>query len=361
MRASGLLVMFLGLAACDPGGSSDDGSDTSDSDSDATDATDSTDTTDSTDSDSTDSTDSPGEPDASSPGDPDGGTPGQADPVGELGPFDILSKDVTAAGAAATLFAPSSDGGQTIAPGQHPLVVVSPGFQLARVEYAQKARHLASWGFVVLTQDFAGGFSPDHMAYAEQVSEVMDWAMGGSSGIAASVDTGKLAAVGHSMGGKVSMLAAALDERIGAVVGWDPVDAIPPGGGGGISVAPEMMNAIVAKVAVIGETLDAAGGMPCAPAADNYTQYYTAAKSPALEVTVVGGDHMDWAENGGGFAGLFCQKGTATPENVLGLTNRTTTAWLRRHLLGDSSMDVYLTGAVIQADVEAGLVGLRSK
>jgi dienelactone hydrolase len=261
---------------------------------------------------------------------------------------------------AATVYAPSADGGATIAAGQHALVVVSPGFQLQRGEYAAKARHLASWGFVAVAQDFGGGFSPDHMAYAEQVSAVIDWALGDESGLAEHLDATRLAAVGHSMGGKVSLLAAALDPRIGAVVGWDPVDAKPPTGGG-ISVTPELMPSIVAKVAVLGETLDGAGGMPCAPAADNYAAYFGAAKSPALEVTLLGADHMDWAENGGGLPGLFCQKGTATGEAVLALTNRTTVAWLRRHLDGDASMDVYLTGAAMLADVASGAVEMRSK
>ncbi|MCX5744629.1 MAG: hypothetical protein NT062_19235 [Proteobacteria bacterium] len=152
---------------------------------------------------------------------------------------------------------------------------------------------------------------------------------------ALALDPDHVATVGHSLGGKISTLAASGDPRIDAVVGWDPVDSSSP------SVAPQLMGALHAVVAVIGETTNATGGtggMSCAPAAENYAQFYAAAKSPAVAITVAGADHMDWVDDPScGFCTL-CTAGTAAPELVRAATRRLTVAWLRLQLLADASM-----------------------
>lgn len=298
----------------------------------------------------------PGQPDAAPGGGADASTPG-GDPSGD-GSYAVHSEDVTIASVTATLYGPSTDGGATITVSGAPfaLVVVSPGFQMPRAQYDSYARHLATWGFVVVAQDFGGGFSPDHAALAAQTSAVIDWALVAPA-LAGKVDATRIGAAGHSLGGKISMLAAADDNRIGAVVGWDPVDANAP------SVAPERMADIAGPVAVLGETGNGAGGfMPCAPTADNFQQYYAAAAAPALEVTVLDADHMDWVDDTTcGFCGFCTPAGTVDPEAVKALSRRTTVAWFRRHLLGDTAMDAWLTGAAMQADVTAGTVTVQSK
>jgi dienelactone hydrolase len=285
----------------------------------------------------------------------DGGAMLAPDDVAEKGPYQIYKKDRDVKGTKVTVFAPS-DGAAGIAAGKHPLVIVSPGFQVTRDKYADKTAHLASWGFVAISQSFGGGLMADHMAYAKQTSAIIDWALSDTSGLADVVDGDKIGVAGHSMGGKISMLAAALDARIGAVVGWDPVDSNWPGSGSAVSVTPELMSRVKAKVAVLGETLDAAGSPACAPASDNFHQYYLHASSPALEVTVVGADHMDWVEGDGGLAGMFCRKGQADGAYVQMLTKRTTTAWLRRQLMNDVGMDTFLDGDTIAGEMAANKV-----
>ena len=131
--------------------------------------------------------------------------------------------------------------------------------------------------------------------------------------------------------------AATLDARIKSVVGWDPVDANNP------SVTPERMGMLSAALAVIGETTNASGGfMPCAPAADNFTQFYAAAPSPALQATVAGADHMDWVDDPTCFACGLCTAGTAPPERARTATRRLDVAWLRRHMFADTAMDAWL-------------------
>ena len=229
---------------------------------------------------------------------------------------------------ASTVFAPTTGAAR-------PLVIVSPGFQMARAQYASYARHLATWGFVVVLTDYAeSGFFLDHEHLARDVPAVIDWALAQA---ALDVDGAKIATAGHSLGGKISVLAAAGDARIGAVVAWDPVDSTNP------SVAPERMASLAIPIAVAGETTNAAGGvMPCAPAAENFQQFYAATLGPALALDVKGADHMDWVDDPScGLCG-FCTAGTAPAELARRVTRRLDVAWLRRYLLADTAMDAWL-------------------
>ena len=227
-----------------------------------------------------------------------------------------------------TVFVPSSAGPRA-------LVVVSPGFQMSRAQYTSYSRHLASWGFVVVLTDYAeSGFFIDHARLAADVGAVIDWAL---TQPALAVDPQRIATAGHSLGGKISVFAATLDARVRAVVAWDPVDSNSP------SVAPERMAGVTAAIAVVGETTNGSGGfMPCAPAADNFQTFYAASPAPALQMTIVGADHMDWVDDPScGVCGL-CTAGTAPNERARTATRRLDVAWLRRQLFGDRAMDRWL-------------------
>ena len=229
---------------------------------------------------------------------------------------------------AATVFAPTTGTAR-------PLVVVSPGFQMARAQYASYAKHLATWGFVAVLTDYAdNGFFADHAKLAADIPAVIDWAIAQPT---LAIDAQKIATTGHSLGGKMSVFAASLDARIRAVVAWDPVDSNNP------SVVPEKMAALTAAIAVVGETTNASGGgMPCAPAAENFQQFYAAAPSPAISITVTGADHMDWVDDPScSFCG-FCTAGSASPDLARKVTRRLDVAWLRRQLLADTAMDPWL-------------------
>lgn len=269
-------------------------------------------------------------------GDP--GSPGARD----VHVADDVSIPVGQGTVTATVCSPSADGGATPVAGPSPLVVLSPGFQLPRSQYRSACEHLASWDYLVILQTYSqSGFSIDHETLAGDVGRILDWALGAGSGLAGRVDADRIAAAGHSLGGKVSILAAVLDARIGAVIGWDPVDANSP------SVTPEMMDELDVPFAVIGETLDAEGGfMPCAPAADNYQQYfeYACAAPAALEVTVADADHMDWVDDRSscGITCQFCAEGTTDDATTRAITRRVTTAWLELHLRGRAGAAAYL-------------------
>ncbi len=221
--------------------------------------------------------------------------------------------------------------------------MVSPGFQLGRAQYDSYARHLASWGMTVIAADYtSSGFFLDHQQLADDISLEITWALAQTD---LAIDPAKIATAGHSLGGKLSMLVAVDDPRVKAVVGWDPVD-----GGSSPTVAP-LMGSMTANVAVIGETTDASGGgMPCAPAANNYQTFYDAAPSPALAMTVANADHMDWVDDPSCFACSLCSPGSADAELARAATRRLDVAWLRLQLEGDTTMMPWLMSPPEVAD-----------
>lgn len=235
-------------------------------------------------------------------------------------------------------------------PGANALVVISPGFQMARTQYATYAHHLATWGFVVVLTDYADqGFFADHQLMANDVAAVITYALTAEP----SIDPAKIALAGHSLGGDISVLAASGDPRVKAVVGWDPVDASSP------SVVPEHMSGFTAALAVIGETTDGSGGfMPCAPTADNYKQFYMAAPAPAYAMTIADADHMDWVDDGSCSLCNVCTAGTAPPERAHTATRRLNVAWLRSQLFADSTMQPWLTAP---PEVAGGIATVEHK
>ncbi|MFT3694385.1 MAG: alpha/beta hydrolase [Kofleriaceae bacterium] len=214
----------------------------------------------------------------------------------------------------ATIYTPTPANGSS--------VIISPGFQMARAQYASFAQHMATWGYTVILTDYADqSFLADHQKMADDVNAVATYALA-QTGIT------KVAFAGHSLGGDISVLAAtATGTKASALLGWDPVDASSP------SVVPD--KTFTAPLAVIGETTDGSGGfMPCAPTVDNFQQFYAAAASPALIITADNADHMDWVDDGTCALCGLCTAGTADPADVHTATKRMNVAWLNEQLLG---------------------------
>ncbi len=235
------------------------------------------------------------------------------------------------------------------APSPAPLVVISTGFQLARTQYTSLATHLASWGFVVILTDYADqSLFADHGLLAMDVPAVIDWALAQTS---LSLDASRIAVAGHSLGGDISVYAAALDARIKAVVGWDPVDGNP-------SVVPSKMAGLTAAIAVVGETTDETGSMPCAPAGSNFQAFYAASPSPAIQIEVVDAGHMSWVDDPSCVVCSLCPAGTASSDSVHAITRRLDVAWLRRQLLSDAAMTPWLDNP---PEVATGAVMISSK
>lgn len=166
---------------------------------------------------------------------------------GAPGPYFVLEQRVAVprpdgdVGASnGTIYRPAHDERSPLA-GSFPLVLVMPGFGANHVGYAAYSTVLASQGFIVLGLDTDdGGFVvvSDHEQEARRVVVAITWMLTDSP-VAAAIDATKIAAAGHSKGGKVAFWAAALDPRIDLVIGWDPSNA----GGAPCFIDPVRCNA----------------------------------------------------------------------------------------------------------------------
>ena len=252
--------------------------------------------------------------------------------------------------------------------GPFPVVIFTHGFMLTPADYTSYGQHLASWGYLVVMPDLPGDmFSPEtHTALEGMLSAIIDWLASGP--LAASADLAHLAMSGHSMGGKISLLLASADARPIALFAVDPVDAA---GGPGTSdspdypsVAPELMPSITIPLALLGETVNASGGLgtPCAPADNNFHQYYLAATSPAIEIEIVGASHMSFLDNPNcGLTCAACPAGSDDQANTRKLTRRYMTAFFNVFVRGQDSFRTYLDGAAMADDVAASLVVTATK
>lgn len=130
-----------------------------------------------------------------------------------------------------------------------PLVIISPGAGMPRHLYTIYAQQLASDGFVAATVDYAKcGFLTDGKAVVEEcpnedteaafalvaedwaahISELLDNWLGKSRAgeplerkIALLIDSHRIAAIGHSLGGEASLMACEKDSRIRACIDMD--------------------------------------------------------------------------------------------------------------------------------------------
>ncbi len=248
--------------------------------------------------------------------------------------------------------------------GPYPVVVIAHGFQLPASQYTNYAKRLATHGYVALTADFqAGLFNPDHVAYAKQVLGGIDWAAQEPK-LAGVADTNNVGLTGHSLGGKISVLGAILDNRVRASITLDPVDS---------AVmcdqvkCPDVSNMLPTDIPLgfLGETLDGAGGfMPCAPMADNFLTFYAKASAPALAVTVNGANHMSFIDDVAkcGITCNFCQAPKLDNATVNDLSRAYVVAFYGRYLKDNAGYDTYLTGAEAkQRYVDMNLISIQTK
>lgn len=258
-------------------------------------------------------------------------------------------------------------------PGPVPLVIFTHGFSQEPAGYLGTGQYLASWGMVVVMPKIPGSaFSPvPHRLMAEYLRGVLDWAVGEGNAaagpLAGNVDPDFVGLSGHSMGGKLSFLLAASDDRVGAVFGVDPVDAGPPiddyDPADWPSVTPELMPEITVPIVALGQTVDGemSDQLSCAPYGNRFSDYYAAAVGPAVQIEMVGADHVSFLDTCDEFCSLFCRPGTDDPAVTLALTRKYLAAFFRYQLLGETCLRDWLAGDKIDVDVAAGLVLTESK
>lgn len=276
-----------------------------------------------------------------------------ADPTKD-GPYTTATMDdsITSNGKQVPIHCVYPTGGGPEA-GPYPVVVIAHGFQLPASQYYKYAERLATFGYVALTADYPTSlFSPDNPEYAQSLSDALDWA---KTKLPNAANSDLAGVTGHSLGGKVSLLAATKDARFKASIVLDPVDGGGgPGGGcmppGCVDVSALMPNLNI-PTGFLGETTDAMGGFqPCAPAAENFQTFYAGANAPSFAVTIKGANHMSFLDDVAscGFTCSFCNMATLDNATVNGMARGYVAAFYERHLRGNAGYDTWLTGAKAQ-------------
>lgn len=261
-----------------------------------------------------------------------------------------------------TVIGPTDDGKEiTMRAAPRPLVVISPGFTVDRKQYTNYGTRLATYGLVAVLQKSGNEFN--HASYRDGTIELLAWLGAPTGGDAARikgrVDLNRVGLAGHSLGGKISILVAAQDTRVKALLGIDPVDANTP------AALPEIGKIKLPTgipLGFLGETTSKTGGMPCTPAAGNYEALYDKAAAPAFAVTLVAAAHNDVVDN---FAGCptcsFCPGGTAPKDRTNRLAVKYTAAYFLWALQGDTRARDYFSGAAFQKDITDGYISRVSK
>jgi predicted dienelactone hydrolase len=263
------------------------------------------------------------------------------------GAFQVLAIDATIANPDAarealdaTFYAPSNDGA-AIANGAHPLALVMHGFGTTHRFYEHFTRHLASHGILVLGITLPGALTAAHDKNAAEAIAAIDFALGSEApeAIRGHADAERIAALGHSLGGKIAFYAAALDARIDLVVAWDPSNAggppcfVDPAACNAFVVAPNcladdagIVHQLRAETLVFRAAADGANPEP----AHNAQHFYRGAPAPATL--------LDFDDNV--LHGDFASDTAA----VIPHTRRVQLAFLLTRLRGMTGLEAFLPG-----------------
>jgi len=274
----------------------------------------------------------------------------------------------------ATVYLPSKDGVNLAAAGApYPAVLVVHGFTGKGWMVAPYAERLATWGYIAVTMDlpYTNPLAIGKLSHRESALDLLFIlntlcceSQETGAALFGKLDRARLAAVGHSMGGKLSVLAAAADGGLRAVVGLDPVD-----GSGPIEfndpvnfpeVAPDNAPDLTIPTLYLGgsesgiETL----GQACAPVEENYREFWTYSPSPSVETTFLGADHTDFITP---LPADICNLGTADHQVVKGLAKKYAVAFINYHLRDWQRFKADFAGAGMEEEVNAGLITWREK
>jgi len=114
------------------------------------------------------------------------------------------------------------------APSPAPTIAFAHDWTKSPRHYVDTAKHLASWGFVVVMPKVATRLVPDQQKFADQLSAAIEntfYATLGRGAVRA--NTRRLGLVGHGMGGGVAVLLASQRTDVDAVVPVFPKETVP--------------------------------------------------------------------------------------------------------------------------------------
>lgn len=259
--------------------------------------------------------------------------PVAAGDLSQPGPLVPARRDVTVARAdgstfAATVHYPGITGsvGAPVDPSQGPYSIVAfgHGFLCPVALYASTSAHLASWGMIVILPQTQGSILPNHAALAADMLASLEW-LAAEGGVPGSpwegcVDGARRGVMGHSMGGGCSLLAAKADPRVRVAVPMAAADTTP--------------SATAAALDVRCATRLIVGSQDTIVPPSSTAGMYPNLAGPAQLVSISGGFHCGFMDS----SIVFCDSGSITRAQQLGIVRRETTEFLRLYLVGDASL-----------------------
>jgi pimeloyl-ACP methyl ester carboxylesterase len=243
-------------------------------------------------------------------------------------------------------------------------VVFSPGFLFTGLAYRSWGELLASHGMATALVSYAYSlFNPDHRVLVADLLFVLDTLPAEAQRYGVRLDPFRVALVGHSLGGKLSFLAAA-ERPVQAVVGLDPVDGGAPGVIDPVRFpsAVAVLGSVRAPVLLLGAEYGkrVKFGTPCAPQDANFRKFFEASLAPALKVEQRGAGHVDYLDNHNcGLLCSVCWPGDDPPA-VRAQAQTYVLLFLQGYLLGEEEALVALR-AILSQDAQAGRIGFREK
>jgi len=228
----------------------------------------------------------------------------------------------------AALYYPASTAGQggTYDPsgGPYPAVSFGHGFLQSVEQYQSTLQHLATHGYLVIASRSQGGLFPSHAAFAADLRHCLTWLEQANANPASwlyqQVDTQRFALSGHSMGGGCSLLAAAADARVRAVVNMAAAETNPS--------AVAAMPGIAVPIRLISGSQDTV-----TPLSQHGQLMYNAAAAPKQLPIIQGGFHCGFVDQN--FFG--CDSGSMSRSVQLSITRRLLTEFLNLYLRQDDS------------------------
>lgn len=256
----------------------------------------------------------------------------QAD-LAQPGPFLAAWADVTVTRPnnstfTAALYYPASTSGQggmfDPSGGPYPAVSFGHGFLQGVEQYQSTLQHLATHGYLVIASRSQGGLFPSHASFAADLQHSLTWLEQANANPASwlyqQVDTERFALSGHSMGGGCSLLAAAADPRVRAVVNMAAAETNPS--------AVAAMPGITVPVRLISGSQDGV-----TPLSQHGQLMYNAAAPPKQLPIIQGGFHCGFVDQN--FFG--CDSGSISRTLQLSITRRLITEFLHLYLRRDQS------------------------
>lgn len=190
------------------------------------------------------------------------------------------------------VYYPSSTGGSnaTCADGVFPYVVIAHGFSMQPTNYVYLSEHLAANGYIVLALGTETGFFPSHENYGLDIAYVANHFIEENTTAGSLFEShvdASCAAIGHSMGGGATFLAASqAGVALNCIIGMAAAETTPSA----ISASAQ----IQIPVMVLSGTTDAV----TAPESNHVPMYNGAASTCKVLQHIVNGSHCGFADDG---------------------------------------------------------------